>query len=1271
MGAIMMRLYAKLFVAAGLATFLNAQETEWQDETIFRVGTENPSASVSFYPSRSEALAGDENALAMSLDGDWKFRFSGNPNSRIKDFYKDGFDDSKWDTISVPSNWEIKGYGTPIYTNTLYPFHTNPPFVMDKPLDPSFTNYPEENRNPVGQYRKTFELPKDWKSGSVYLKFDGVDSCFYVWVNGRKVGYAEDSRTASTFDISKYLNFGKNTICVEVYKYGDGAYLEDQDMWRLAGIYRHVELYWRPAVEVSDVYVKAGLKNSYRDGTLEVEALVENNGKSDRNFKLKGRLYDPDGSLVSDAVSVDKLMGNKAVLCKWNFPNIENVKAWSAEEPNLYKLLLELSQDGEKSSIWAAINVGFRTVERRDGFILVNGRPVKFKGVNRHEHHPERGHAITKEDAIKDLSEMKKLRINAIRTCHYPNAPFFYDLADKMGFYVMDEANIEAHGLDFMKDRSPLRESPSWGSVILGRIKSMVERDKNHPSVVIWSLGNETLDGRNFSDAAGWIRDRDPSRPIHFDRNDSISYTDMMSFMYETPAKVVEYLKKQKGVKDSDKKPVILCEYAHAMGNSGGCLYDYWKIADEYPQFQGGFIWDYKDQGILRNIPPRRVVVDDADPSRKIECYGTPGKEGLEKGGAVAFPGVFGKPLTEFTVAVRLTPEPLPEFMGEEKKIKSNKGYRFNRLPADETILEQQGAFSLRFFDYKKSLAFSVWNGKGWEILIAPVSLKPGEEADIAATYKEGEISLYLNGKKLKSAKADSAYFLDSSPLLIAPQEKHIKLSLTHVLAKIAQVKVYGTALDGGFFEGDSPISSIDFTKSSAGSGDPVEVFAYGGNFGDWPNDNTFCMNGIMTSDLRETPQTEEVKKFYQCASARLVSFDRGIATVEIKNDNFFRSLKGSTLEWEINRDGENVDSGSETLGDIEPQGTGIVRIDLSDAFEDKDAGEYMLNLFFEAPEGGMNGIAEGERFAQEQIKISGNYVERETASDSGTLNISADGDNVKISNEKFEISFNRRTGWIMSYKFEGETVLLPESALNFWRPLTSNDRGFKESEKFKIWKSAGKRAQLEKFEAEQISTENGSVVKVETRYAIPAKKSSAKFSYEIRPDGSILVNGEITLAKGLIFAPRVAMKFFLPSSFDTREWYGKGPRENYVDRTHGSIVGNFKDNIEIFPYADPQECSNVGGVRKLKLSGGDVDLTIESRGGNFFEAAAYPCSTEDIEQALHVPELPKRNFVELNISAMQTGVGGINSWSRAPSEECRANSGRTYKLSFLMKASD
>lgn len=565
------------------------ENPEWENPEIFQINREKPTATFYRYGDASSALKNDSwnnSPFYKSLNGTWDFYYADNVTTRPTDFYKNGFSLKGWNKIEVPSNWELKGYGIPFYTNIVYMFPANPPFIP-------------HNINNNGSYKREFEVPENWNGKDIYLHFEGVSGAIYVWVNGVKVGYNEDSKTPAAFKITDVVKKGKNTVAVQVLRWHDGSYLEDQDFWRLTGIERDVFIYATNKVTVRDFRVVSDLENNYKDGVFNLALQIDNTSNVGSNAIASIKLLDSEKTVFSDTKSVIIQKGSNTI----NFnTKISNVKTWNAETPNLYTLLIELKDKNGKVTEATSIKVGFRNVAIKNNQFLVNGKPVLIKGVNIHDHSETDGHVISEALTMKDLEVMKQNNINAIRCCHFPKNAHFYRLCDKYGFYVVDEANIETHGmgatnqgLDGNKAKEKIHPAylPQWKATHLDRTIKMFERDKNHPCIVTWSLGNEAGNGENFFATYKWLKEHDTTRPTQYEGAIEYTNTDIQAPMYWTIEKMIDY------VENKQTRPLIQCEYAHSMGNSTGNFQDYWDVIEKYPTMQGGFIWDWVDQGIL------------------------------------------------------------------------------------------------------------------------------------------------------------------------------------------------------------------------------------------------------------------------------------------------------------------------------------------------------------------------------------------------------------------------------------------------------------------------------------------------------------------------------------------------------------------------------------------------------------------------------------------------------------------------------------------------
>jgi len=606
-----------ILVLIGLSVFVSFLVKDTSAMPLRNVGDslpdiENPemfnqnkeAAHATFMPFRSidEALTKkrNESPYYKSLSGVWKFNWVRKPADRPRDFYKIDFDVSAWDDIPVPANWELEGYGVPIYVNHQYEFADYKAPVSDEIefIDRIYPKNPgqvPQNYNPVGSYRRRFTIPENWDGRQIFIQFGAVKSAMYIWVNGKKVGYSQGSKTPAEWDITEYLKKGENTLAVEVYRWSDGSYLECQDFWRISGIERDVYLYSTPKVRIRDFFVHADLDSKYENGIFSLDVALKNHVSKLRsgNYEVEYQLVDKQGEIL--ALDSQKALINKKSELNLKFrKEISKPNKWTAETPNLYTLFISLKNKKGNTVEVLTSKVGFRKVEIKDAVFYINGVATLIKGVNRHEHDQFKGHVVSEEGMLKEIALMKQFNINAVRNSHYPCDERFYELCDQYGLYITDEANIESHGMYYGKHS--LAKNSEWKEAHLDRNIRMVERDKNHPSVIVWSMGNEAGDGDNFTAVYKWIKERDPSRPIHYERAIMGPNTDLYCPQYPGVKHLKAYAAKKQSL------PMIISEYSHAMGNSTGNLVDLWDVIydENNTQLQGGYIWDWIDQALVK-----------------------------------------------------------------------------------------------------------------------------------------------------------------------------------------------------------------------------------------------------------------------------------------------------------------------------------------------------------------------------------------------------------------------------------------------------------------------------------------------------------------------------------------------------------------------------------------------------------------------------------------------------------------------------------------------
>ena len=1030
------------------------ERKDWENSEIIGLNKEPAhNTSIPFH-SKDSALQGTFEAsnFYKSLNGNWRFNWVRRPADRPKAFYNVGFDTSKWREIAVPSNWQIHGYGIPIYTNTKYPYS------VKKNNIPSI----DHDYNPVGSYRKEFTIPNQWDNRQIFIHFSGVKSAFYLWINGKKVGYSQGSMTPAEFNITEFLNNNKNILAVEVYRWSDGSYLEDQDMWRLSGIYRDVYLYSTPKVHIRDFFISCDLDEQCINAELIIKTKIINYSKdSIEGFNLESFLIDKDHNKIMTESDIEIQNLDIAPLCEIEVSIkklVTNPLKWSAENPNLYNILLVLKNASNDIIEVEHGRFGFGKVEIKNSQIYINNCSILFKGVNRHEHDPDHGRAIPYSRMLQDIKILKQNNINAVRTSHYPNDPKWYDLCDEFGIYVIDECNLETHGLR----RKIPSSRPEWTKACVDRMVSMVERDKNHPCIFMWSLGNEAGFGDNFKKMKEAALKIDSTRPFHYEGDPKLEVSDVFSTMYTSIRKLADsgQLKKIRRrspisvlkPEEYKDKPRILCEYAHAMGNSLGNFQEYMDVFEQYENCIGGFIWDFVDQGL-----------------RKL-------------------------------------------------------------------------------------------------------------------------------------------------------------------------------SVDGG------------------------EFWAYGGDYGDEPNSNNFCCNGILLPDRTPNPSLYEVKKVYQNIKVYPVDLLKG--KVKVLNKYNFKSLEFIEISWLLTANGKKIQEGSLSKITLQPKKSQEIRIPFKTPIL-KSRIEYHLTLMFKLSDK-TAWAKNGHIVAWDQFKIPfkippSSIIKPEVTSE---LNLRETEEKIVIKGSGFSVTFGKITGAIDSYSINDTEIICSPLIPNFWRAPIDNDRLLllfvPQLKKFiSTWKKANLNRIVKKISINKVKNNR---IRVTTISKVPFGKSYFKTEFTVIGTGEIIIKNTFTPKKNMI---RFGMQMAIPGRFTTLTWYGRGPHETHFDRKTGAAVGIYSGLVEdlTHKYVRPQENGNRTDVRWAALTDkSENGIFISDIGGSYLNISAWPYSMEDLETAEHIHELPKRDFITVNIDYKQKGVGGSLFGIRDILKKYRLTRNKEYSYTFLLR---
>ncbi|KAF3468382.1 glycoside hydrolase family 2 TIM barrel-domain containing protein [Streptomyces sp. Tu 3180] len=1227
---------------------------EWNDFGVFRLGTQPPHTTLMPYADVRQALAGDRtrSPYRRSLDGTWKFAHADRPDDRDADFHRTDLDDSGWDTIPVPSVWQLHGHDFPIYLNITYPYW-GPNGRGEEPQPPAApTRY-----NPVGQYRRTFTVPRHWRGRRTFLHFEGVKSAHYVWINGELVGYDEDSFTPSEYDITEHLKPGTNQIAVEVYRYSDGDWLEDQDMIRLSGIFRSVYLYSTPDVHLRDFKLDTPLDDTYTDAELAVTASVRAyGGAGTGRYTVETQLYDARGHAVwsrplrqtadlgtADAGADVTVRASKAV---------PGPGLWSAEHPNLYTAVLRLRDPAGEVIETLSHRVGFREFALKDGLMRINGKPVSFRGTNRHEMHPARGTALTREDLVEDITLIKRLNMNSVRTSHYPNNPLWYELADEYGLYLVDETNLETHGI---RSEYP-GDHPEWTEACVARAQNMVHRDKNHASVVIWSLGNEAGGGTAFRAMHDWIRSCDPTRVIQYEGDDRPGTSDIRSEMYESPARV-----EQRARDTADTRPYVMIEYSHAMGNSNGNFKKYWDVVRRHDVLQGGWIWDFADQSLYWPVPARILLTESGPAGLRGEILAPGG--GFDPGRGLTGGTVFARhDSLDLTGSLTLEAWVTPDVTGYHQPILTKGDTQY--------ALKQTGG----------NLEFFIHSGGQW--ITASWALPDdwtGREHHVAGVFDAdaGTLTLYVDGAVRATRTTTRRPSSNTAPLALATDAD---AQTREFSGTVRRARVHARALtaaelasddrgpgdDGVRFWFDAATAGVE-RKRSADRRFP----AYGGDWGDNPNDGAFVADGVVTADRGHTGKAAEVKRVHQAIGAARTP-GGGPGAVTLTNEYLFTHLHEFDGRWELVADGEVVRRGRLTRDqlDVAPLSGKDITLPVRLPGDPAPGTEYFLQLSFTTKESTQWAEA-GFEVARQQLPLDAGSpaVTPVPLRSVPALRHEDREEDVRITGEGFSVTVDRRSGTLTSYEAGGTRLITSGPVPNFWRAPTDNDRGNGQHVRNQTWRDAGARREVTDVTVRALGDR---AVEIEVGGTLPTTVESAyTTTYTVFGNGEIKVDNTLHPgAANLPYIPEVGTLLFLPRRLDRLHYYGRGPEENHWDRNTGTDVGRYASTVagQRTPYIRPQENGNRTDVRWAALTdGGGRGLLVS--GEPLLEINASHFTPEDLSAgARHDYQLTPRDAVVLRVSHRQMGVGGDNSWGAHTHDEFKLFADRDYAYTYRLR---
>ncbi len=1259
-------------------------------EDVFGINRED--ASLTLIPYQSTASAADAvwdyNAREKSTylqmltgeDEDWQLAVFQN-ESKAQPLINAGFMNSNytpngadgWKTVQLPKSWTCQGFDFPIYANVIMPWQSGYDYVT---VPESPVNY-----NPVGLYRKTFTVDSAMLADSrrVIIHFEGVESAYYVYVNGKEVGYSEDTFSPHRFDITDYLTSGENTLAVKVHKFCDGTWFEGQDMIYDGGIFRDVFLTSQPLVHISDYTVQTDLDSSYTNATMNLSVDIKNLSTTAHNgWNVNVEVLDEAGKNIigNTSIPVTSVESGKTASFKISQP-VTSPKLWSAENPNLYALVLTLVDGNGVAVETVSQQLGFREIEftstqvdsnykvttKQWKPITINGKRLLFKGVNRHDTDPFNGKAVTQEVMEEDIRVMQRNNINSIRTSHYSNDSYLYWLCNKYGMYVMAETNLECHALMSNHDAKGL-----FYELAMDRTKTTFERLKNHPSNVSWSIGNEMVYTGDPNTSNGMFRDmiwffkrNDPTRPVHSEGQGDSMGVDMASNMYPGSSSLW-------GRAGAGKMPYVMCEYDHAMGNSVGALKEYWDPIRSADNMLGGFIWDWCDQSravSLSTLNPSYSITDSV--GNDGTCYGTDASWNNNAGsgslnGGKSFSGYATlKDNAKFNAALSGT----------------GKAFTFEVLvkpasTASNSVLLSKGdkQVALKTRSVGSGLEFFVYDGGSWKSVSCDLpSNWVGQWHQVVGVYNKGAISIYVDGNLMKSGSVADSIAAGTQPIGIGFDAENGRT----VSGEISIARIYTRALSKSEIDGQrsstpaisSSDSSVlvwmDYSQSKPSSDSGLwdyyaqsyahknlyadeskgHYFAYGGDWGDKPNDNSFCQNGLVSPDRTEQPEIKEVKYQYQnfwfSGDSDLISSRK----VSVYNENNFKNLNEYTVEYQLLRNGIVVDEGTASNTNVAPLSKGTISVPYEMPNVVKAGDEFYLNVSV-LTKTGTDMVPAGTEIAHEQFQVpaAARKVTATISKDAVTVTESTSGYDVK--GEDFSFTIDKATGTMKSYTYKGETLITTGPTPNFWRGYVENDNNAGKQKLFDTnWQHAANSIKVNSVKTSK-NASGQNVITVDLTFP-NAGNTKETIVYTINGSGEVTVNMTVdATASGMGSFLRVGSMMTLPAGFENLSWYGNGPVETFNDRKTNGRQGVWESTVSemFFPYMKADDCGNLTDVKWIALQSSKHTSGLLVAATNPLEASALHFKPNDLQAAQHPYELSPRKETILSIDYGSMGTG-------------------------------
>ena len=1205
--------------------------TDWENPAIFEKGQNLPHAFHVPFSTKKEAIKNIENKSEnfQLLNGLWRFKLVEIPEMIPDKFWQSDFDVSGWSNINVPSNWQMEGFGHPKFRNVALSFESDPPNIPDY-------------YNPVGCYKRKFIIPENWNDKEIFLRFEGIKSASYIWVNGKRVGYNQGGFEPAEFNITRFITEGENDLAVEVIRFSDGSYLENQDMWRLSGIYRDVKLYAQPKTYIHDFYVITDLDKKCEDATLTIQTDIRN-AKNDTAicFLEIDVLDEEERSILKDGIqSVNFEVDSNSVKKVTISTLVVNPPKWSAEFPNLFTLLFQLkNEDGETIEAFTK-KVGFREVEYKDNLLTVNGIPIKLNGVNSHMHHPEHGQAVPLETLRKDLLLMKQFNINCVRTSHYPPTAEYIEMADELGMYIIDEVGDEAHS------NTQLSSNRNWTEMYRDRSRKLVYRDRNHPSVIIWSAGNESGNGFNINEVIKTGKAIDPSRPVwmYGGNKFDIPFEDLLGPRYWIP---LDYknLAEGKILPKNDLRASFMDEYLAATGNGLGGMDEYWELIWKHPRLTGGAIWDWISPGLKT---PRWILPDFSSQKNDGQIMGQPtfqqGKNswGLEFSGHDDWVEFYRSPSLDIT--------------GNQLSI----GFwvkPFEIQQPNTFIAKGKFQYGIRMED-SKTLEFYIHSEKR---ISAKAKVRDDffeEWHHIAGIYNGRELQLFIDGKQVARTVFTGNISSTPFPLCVGREaDTHDSGDYSGRLSKmiIDDVKIFDKAV--------SVAELKDFTKGAVLDLDFESDKKEGDFYAVGLGGRTY---GIVWPDREIQPEIHQIKKSGQPVKIEAVKMDSGV--VRITNRHHFKNLKELTGVWELLVNGDISQRGFFDV-DLPAQQSAEVTIPFRMP-EIEIFSEALLQVSFELKEN-LNWADSGYQIAWEQLHVPALTYYIEQPKISGEVSTIENDKEILISGENFKYVINKKTGEFSSINYNETEYLESGPVFNVWRAPIANDidawgsymftkekmtPGFGRSIDNQL-RTLGLRdlvSQVDEIEVINRSDSKVAIrIKAFSNSSLPANyrisKNTNSSAFERNEIWTILADGTIELEQEIIphgqmpdMLQKIGLQFQLPKAFSNVEWLGRGPFETYPDRKTGAKVGLYNSTAdEMFvPYIMPQDYGNRTDTRWLKVQNDD-GKGLMIKGGKQFNFSLHKYSTDNLSRAVYSYQLKESPNTILNVDYEVSGVGG------------------------------